>query len=764
MDANTLGKFFIKCTIVTLLFVILLYVSDLNLEKLRLILFTHFSGISLFLVTGIFILNFYIVAARLFLYYRQFNINISYDESKNALIAGQISGVVPVFGSVLGQSLSLKKSSDVSSTASTFIYFYERIIMAASGAITSLLIAYSVIEKNFFTVDKGSFGIIEYMLILLITLFAVWFKGLGIQEKDAFKKHCSIRNITYALSGTLLSLCSWLLSALCFLICVYFSCKSYLAEPIPYFHIFLMSIIVSFLSSLPLSVNGWGIREFSAITVFGLLTIPKEIALSSSLSVGVFSLLALFILFIIHYFKRNTNQLYMTDTSKQGTMKFFQKSDKSRLNSLLDERLIYWMACAVAIFIFFQTHLVFGKVTASINVADIFAICGLVIFLLNCAKFDHKKLRIPYLNTFFFPASVVLLMAFCWGFYRFGFTGFAFFNKFIGFFILLGYFFMGTLFIEQVGVEKGFKTLLNLMGIVLICIIVFQITQHFLEIIDIMPYNYHASLSGYAGNRNAFSMQVLCVIALYLAIFSSQNNQAKAKGYWLLAMLFAGVLFTYSRSAILTSIFVLIFSRLLCFINTQDLRHICIRIFVIIAGLFLLENILSFLIEQVLDLIKGLQSGYGIQMHARSMFKVQQYSPSSSDSQRLYTLIEGLRLWMKSPFLGIGLGGFFHHELIKNNAPLVIHNTFMWFLIEFGIIGSSVFFFYGCIILKYLYRLKVKVKSLYWDMQDKLLFNLVLIFLLMGNVHEIFYQRIWWFLLGIAVINAHMFHKNGSKN
>jgi hypothetical protein len=762
MNVNTACKFFIKCTIVTLLFAILLYVSDLNVEKLQLIFLTNFSGTSLFLVTGIFILNFYIVAARLCLYYRQFNINISYDESKSALIAGQISGVIPVFGPVLGQSLSLKKSSDISSTASTFIYFYERIMMAASGAVTSLIIAYFTMEhKLFFTVNNESSGVIEYIVILLITLSAIWFKGLNALEKSTLKKYLSIRNVIYALSGTLLSLCSWLLSALCFLICVYFSCKNYPVESIPYFNIFLMSIIVSFLSSLPLSVNGWGIREFSAITVFGLLTIPKEIALFSSLSVGVFSLFALFILFIIHYFKKNRKNFYTHKISDQKTTKFFKKPDKSGISKLTDERLIYWMGCAAAILIFFQAHFVFGKVTASINIADIFSICGLVIFLLNYPKFENKKFKIPYIKSFFLSASFMFLMAFCWGFYQFGFTGFSFFSKFIGFFILLGYFFIGTLFIEKVGIEKGFKTLLNFMSIVLVCIILFQVLEHILEVIGLIPYNYyHSSLSGYAGNRNAFAMQILCVIAMQLAIFSSRNNHDKAKAYWLLATLFSGVLFTYSRSAIITSIFVLIISRVLCFINNQNFRYICIRILVIVSAFFLLEHMLCFLIEQ----LNSWEPGYGIQLSARSMFKMQQYSPSSSDSQRLYTIMEGIKLWMQSPFLGIGLGGFLHHEIIKNNIPLVIHNTFLWFLTEFGIIGSSVFFLYGFVILKYLHRLKIKIKCKNWDIQDKLLLNLVLIFLLMGNAHEIFYQRIWWFLLGVAAINAQIFNEKCSQS
>jgi hypothetical protein len=49
---------------------------------------------------------------------------------------------------------------------------------------------------------------------------------------------------------------------------------------------------VMFLTMLPISIAGWGIRETAVITGLGLLQVPAQIALASSVAFGVSMLLA----------------------------------------------------------------------------------------------------------------------------------------------------------------------------------------------------------------------------------------------------------------------------------------------------------------------------------------------------------------------------------------------------------------------------------------------------------------------------------------
>ena len=68
-------------------------------------------------------------------------------------------------------------------------------------------------------------------------------------------------------------------------------------------HIFAASCIISFLSSLPISVNGWGVRGYQ-VYIFGLLGIDQVKALSISLMIGSFSYLSI-ILFSFILLKQN---------------------------------------------------------------------------------------------------------------------------------------------------------------------------------------------------------------------------------------------------------------------------------------------------------------------------------------------------------------------------------------------------------------------------------------------------------------------------
>ena len=61
---------------------------------------------------------------------------------------------------------------------------------------------------------------------------------------------------------------------------------------IQFWDLLAASCIISFLASLPMTINGWGIREIASIYFFGLLGMSSENAIAISISVGVLSTLA----------------------------------------------------------------------------------------------------------------------------------------------------------------------------------------------------------------------------------------------------------------------------------------------------------------------------------------------------------------------------------------------------------------------------------------------------------------------------------------
>lgn len=309
-----IAKFSIKAFLTLAIFAVILHMAGFSYVNDNHMLFASFNMYSFFLITTIFILNFYLVALRIYFCYRQFKVHISYSTAKTALLASQASAIIPVFGAALGQSAVVRNLHKISSTTSSFIFFYDKIIMAASGVLISLGAGYYAFGNTYPLRNiEGNVSFIEFVIGLTFTTFVVAIKGISRRDKIILRKYVSIRNLTYVIIGFLLSFGTWILSASCFLLCIY--CANFdHAMQINYLQLFCASMIVSFVASMPFSVNGWGIREFAAITFFGLLAIPKEIALSSALSVGIFSTLSLFIVGLAVYLAKQQSSWRAIDS------------------------------------------------------------------------------------------------------------------------------------------------------------------------------------------------------------------------------------------------------------------------------------------------------------------------------------------------------------------------------------------------------------------------------------------------------------------
>ncbi|MBN2536773.1 O-antigen ligase family protein [candidate division WOR-3 bacterium] len=108
---------------------------------------------------------------------------------------------------------------------------------------------------------------------------------------------------------------------------------------------------------------------------------------------------------------------------------------------------------------------------------------------------------------------------------------------------------------------------------------------------------------------------------------------------------------------------------------------------------------------------------------------------------------EAVRLFLKSPIWGQGLGGF---QLARGSIAIV-HNTFLWFLVEFGVIGAAVFawFLVG--------HARRSLQALRRGPGEARPVNIGLLcgFVAMAGLSlgvEALYQRHWWFIM--AVISA----------
>jgi uncharacterized membrane protein YbhN (UPF0104 family) len=93
-----------------------------------------------------------------------------------------------------------------------------------------------------------------------------------------------------ALRGSLLASLWALLSAICGNLAAYCIARS-LGIDVGLIAMIAVMSIVTIVSALPISVAGWGVREFSVVTLLGLLGIEREAALLLSVEFGLIGMM-----------------------------------------------------------------------------------------------------------------------------------------------------------------------------------------------------------------------------------------------------------------------------------------------------------------------------------------------------------------------------------------------------------------------------------------------------------------------------------------
>lgn len=298
-------KLFSKPIIISLFIFFSIYYTGVDFIEVRHLISKLHIKTYLFIVSY-FILNFYLVSFRNYLAYKQFRIPISYSALNLALINGVLGGIIPIFGSAFSQSLSLNKNHNMPASTSIILFFYDKFIMALSGLILTIVASYILLKNwsfisSIIIYNEGT-SILEFSIAFISCIIVALIWILPKSDKKAIYSVFTWRTIIYFISSMLISVVVWLMSANCFLYCI-MDLYGTQFNSITILGCFAACCIVSFLASMPLSVNGWGVREFAAINILSLLLIPKEIALSSSIAVGILSTLSVLLLSIIYFLK-----------------------------------------------------------------------------------------------------------------------------------------------------------------------------------------------------------------------------------------------------------------------------------------------------------------------------------------------------------------------------------------------------------------------------------------------------------------------------
>ena len=715
----------------------------------------------LLMLCGIFICNFFVVSVRFLILYRQLGYNLTYTQAYEACLAGQIANLffLPFVGSMLGQRTKLL-SYKIPNSIIAFAVIYERIFVSAVGAGLSLLCLFIYFKSSLLSEFKVPPFLLESAFsFTLITSLFMW-KGLHEKEWVAIKSWINLKSIKYTFFLFLVTTVGWIIAASAFGFGIAFLTDM---TQIPAF--IAGGIVTSFIASLPVSINGWGIREIATITVFGTLGVLKLDALCVSVCIGIASILAIFVILGIdklrqRFFKKTSVAVFTESITHNLTL------------DAVTQKAVGFMGYLASFLILFMFHLQQNTYQISINLADVLAFAGLFIFttevLLKKRPLDYI---IPSTQLFLIFFTVVLTIALMTGLINFGFSKWAFFTRYIGWFCLMGYFGLGVLCKIYLP-SRAVQNILNFLVFASCAILFLKYTFYFVHDIGLIPLNHLSfNLEGYALNRNAFAFQLLIVTLLQF------NRCAKnvTKGFKLtihdcsLSILIAGIIMTASRAAWVTLAVLVPVYLLLRAIPPKNLIKYAVTtgFFVLIfsvardhmlfvSALFKNHAIGStetktFLTESM-DILASVFKNANNVSDKRS--RIIALSDEGSNAERLYTWLQGIKMGLSSPFLGAGLGAFLNNEIITNGRKLIIHSTPIWIWAECGLLGLSLVFWHGTHWVKHIFNVlhkSIKLKEIA-KQDNHTLVGLFIVFITMGLAHDILYQRIFWFILGITIV------------
>lgn len=665
--------------------------------------------------------NLAVVSLRLWRMLSRFGVAIPWRAVSRASIAGHVAAlwVISLFGQALGRQAILR-AHGVSPALGAALSAYERAVMALLGCALAVAGAGALLGWDLVNDFLAHLPIIEVAVAVVGGVaLSLW---LG---RSRFEKKLTDRFNLRAAMSRLVEMSVITMAGQLLMFSVYVVAILAIRPELNPWLMFAAAAVISFAASMPISVNGWGVRELAAVYVLGALGIPQAQALSVSVVVGLCSTVAILVAAPIAL---RGSSLRHTNAPNSVSARVSEKGD-------LEKAAAWLLASATALFVFFQFHVRLSEAggDANLNLADPFALLALAAVVMNSLS-EHRlpAWRARGFNAALIAMSVLLVFAFLRGVADIGITQWALGGRLLGWLVLLGYVSAGYLIVHHAGAHglRRFSETLVATGAVVVLL------QVGLRLLAAMGINLGAHLApnfeGYASNRNAFAFQLLICLAILLSYSvvvarhadvtgQEWNLRARSRATLLLfGIILLGLLLSASRTGLITGGLMLLVAWTL---RLAD-RRLLVRGFMAAAVLW-----------AVVAWLPGLLGAPSVQSA---------FSGELSNMERWETVTRGLGLWRQFPVLGAGLGVFIEHSTAWFDGPQVIHSTPVWVLAEFGLLGAVVF---GGAFMALL-----RATQIFSGLSaHRMLLLFLLCFAVFGLVHEIFYQRIFWLVLGAAL-------------
>lgn len=650
--------------------------------------------------------------------------NIPAYECSRAFVAGLLSSIfiLNLVGNVVGRFALLRRQGvDVATV--TALVFTEKLLLAVSGLV---LVIFGWIEvfgsaELYDALDQAALpeAALAICLVAATTISVFNWK----REKQLIGRLVSAAAVMRILGMLSLTLAAQLLMALTYAV---LADRIIGADAPPLVTLFAVGAIVSFAAAMPVSVNGWGIREIASIFALGELGVAGPEAVAISVTLGVLATVSVLLSSVL-LLKPSSEP---AGTPEAQTRPRVRVGTENHAPTLTANTIVLLVAGPLTVLmLFFSMHIPLQGTVISLNLGDPIALLGLVLFLLNWTTSKRLPANLPkYFVYWMIALTLLLVLGFVNGVARIGVTDWALNNRLIGWTVIVGYVAIGAMCVSHLGLHSLRRMAeVIIIGGVVITLFDLAHRQYAMALgsFDFIGSNFE----GFSRNRNAFALQLL--IGLVALIAYARPFAKKVHPALLSFLLFAitlGIWRTYSLSGL--SSLVLFFAIALAF------RMISWRVF----GMALLWGAAFLAVVNTV--------AYVLVNSAVSTVAV--YTPeanlivSGSTSERMLTIRKGLEMWLAHPIIGEGLGAFANRLFGEHGSQLVIHSVPVWLLAEFGIVGLIV----GMSLPVAVVFKQVKTFSRKRHPAFLLTLGLLLLFALFSLVHDIAYQRLFWLLAG----------------
>ena len=669
-------------------------------------LLRRISGAQFTVIVAAITLSVLLGAARLKALAGEFGHSLRFSTSVQVVAASQAAAnfFFQIYGQIVSRGLLLKHHGVPYSTT-VLVTLLERLIGLAVLLALATIGALMVFGRITLRLDNGGAELVRTLAGLAVAFAAVlWaLKRSGHLHRGVellggiVKARAIVLTTLYTLAIQAATLVSFTAAALA------------LAPDIGLLNLVAASTVVMLASALPISFGGWGVRELSAVIVLGAVGVSPEAALAAAVLIGVLSLGVVIAL---------------------GSLAWLPRAEARAPHSAVPEyksqaigtaAMLGWtIPLLAAVLVFFQVHVPVGQGAVNVCLADPLIVIGAGLFLLQLER-GAASWKVEHLGAYAACCFLVILLGYLHGWIVFGSNPWAA-TKLFGWLVLAAYAMCGALIVRVAGNSGRDAACWALIG-ALVGIAAFEYVRYAAGATGLArPLSGHR-IAGFAQDPNAFAFQILAVVAVILAVCRESAGKLA-----LLAVCFAVLWLSGSRSAAVAGAVML---ALALYLQPRRARVVALAV----------------LAAAVLVVIPVLVAGLPSAKPALTSTIMLQPRPFAVNEHWM-TIETAWRLFLSSPLIGTGLGYFVEHFPRANGSNLIIHSSYLWVLAELGLVGLAVLGASALGLWRGVWR---RVGS---DDGCQIAVLLLAALATMGLVQDMLFQRVTYFILGIALALA----------